>query len=352
MSNENKSKNENDGLDNEQTVNIKSDNKKVVIKIIVLFVIFPFIISATYYVLKYYNKSDVINKIDKPLGFLSDTLHDLEKKEEFIRETREECINRIRNITDQNGLKEEISKFYYKESDFYKNVDYYSRANTHLFYIRYIGCQLEEARDEEIYKMGLDYVDNFVNNINEDDFTEREIDIMRLYYEGYLEGKMGGFAESGTSSEIFNFEALLVGNSEQMGEYNLTEYICPDMLPELCMKNVRRIKYIPESFCENICEKLSEYEIDYDKMFDEVVVNNFNSWEDGEDIAKYKFLRRAIAWRYGGEELLMKICEYETTEKNKRKCLLDASSLSTIIESRKTSCADVRDRMVNLICDN
>lgn len=125
---------------------------------------------------------------------------------------------------------------------------------------------------------------------------------------------------------------------------NVSE-ICPDKLPLLCKRNNGVFFQESDEWCNHICQTLAQYEKDKDKLEKEVI--NFKDWKIKGLYSRPFTWRLAVAYRFGGKEAALKVCDNAPDEKQKNSCL---NSLM-IYESKNWSCEESFDRLTQLICD-
>jgi hypothetical protein len=127
---------------------------------------------------------------------------------------------------------------------------------------------------------------------------------------------------------------------------NMTE-ICPDELPINCRKDNGVSFLEPNEWCGRICETLAQYEKDKDKLNEEVT--NFKEWNEGvKDSPGSPFnWRLAVAYRFGGKDSALKICDNVAEAQKRNSCLSAAISF----EIRGLACEAAFEQLSQLICD-
>lgn len=139
---------------------------------------------------------------------------------------------------------------------------------------------------------------------------------------------------------------------------DLTE-ICPNRLPDVCAKTVpdslksSSAKYQRAlAWCKDACNLIAQYSENKDKLETEVI--NFKEWDKSSLIRKEQYnWRTALAYRFGGKEEALKVCNNLATTADREDCIARVNNLVSAIakeEEAKRNCANQRKELENLIC--
>ena len=134
--------------------------------------------------------------------------------------------------------------------------------------------------------------------------------------------------------------------------------ICPDKLPDVCTKTVsdfakqNNINTAIVNNCKNACNLLIQFSEDKDKLEKEVI--NFKEWDSNPLKQRMQYYsRHAIAYRFGGREMALKVCNNLTTISDKEDCIGRVNILISDverIEAKDKKCVGQRKDLENLIC--
>lgn len=199
-------------------------------------------------------------------------------------------------------------------------IDYANKLTTRYFY-----CQLAKTTDKEdyneIYNQALKFVEKSNLMLNQE------------YSEKY-----NGIYEEYFNNESFSNELALGGDLSE---------ICPDKLINMCIVAREKWEFTypdTEEWCLNICEVLMEYSNDESKLFSNVV--DFRNWADESSLFQQYFWRELMAFRFGGKELALKVCN-NIPEQEINNCFGIVSTYTV----RQIKCEDVSKELVDLICE-
>jgi len=233
------------------------------------------------------------------------------------------------------------------------------QSNLSDLFVRYIGCKISEEDDEQadegFYQLGLDFINEPKTNFIRYNLEPELADYDKYTYEYHLNFKR--FDKSSPGNETLDnsnksFEVLLYDFSAPLSQ------MCPD-LSEKCLVSELRKSQIPDSFCENLCPKISEYEQNPDKLTEEMVVNSYKNW-DNEDalsdvnnklLLSFRFL---LLYHLGDKELIKKTCDSVSVDL-REECLRNARSITDRIDNFRrdlSACDIVPEKITNLICNN
>lgn len=218
------------------------------------------------------------------------------------------CDKLILYDNDRDKLIDEIVENKFRNWDDQENLSKWDELRTQLAY-RYGGVDL--------------YRQTCMSETTEKDREEclTRLDAMQINYKSILDEGLDFIEKTKTSIENVNIirEAENKARLERdilfgvilynFGNRHPTDEVCPVILTTECKHNEVRRSLIPDSFCDQVCDKLIKYDQDRDLMMDEVINNNFNNWVDADKFDDYPFIRIALAHRYGGNKLINEICE-------------------------------------------
>jgi len=205
-----------------------------------------------------------------------------------ITETKEECLARVKNLKlDQlsSNFLQIINSNDYNYDDYILPPGVLRSYYTSMLIMKNYHCQLNKVlskKDEynKTYSQAKDYINNLLPG---DEFKD-----IRLDYLNYLSNN--------------SFYSSLI--SVDLGQ------ACPDDLSRICYEN-REINEsafpTDKDWCNNICEKLYLYEKNKNKFNEEVI--NFKDWNEDIPLKSQYFWRARVAYRFGGEESALKLCD-------------------------------------------
>lgn len=140
---------------------------------------------------------------------------------------------------------------------------------------------------------------------------------------------------------------------------NLNE-ICPDKLPKVCIEEIpiswrlTKDEYYQKIFgrCNNICSLVVQYSENKDKFEKEIL--NFKDWSPDLLVRNIQYkLKIAFAYRIGGEEVALKICDNLTDSIMNKDCIAQADVLLSNIDKEKVrveQCINQYKELRGLIC--
>ncbi|MFH0891197.1 MAG: hypothetical protein V1867_00285 [Candidatus Falkowbacteria bacterium] len=234
----------------------------------------------------------------------------------------------------------------------------YIQRNLSDLFIRYLGCKLiqedDEQIDEHIHQIGIDFMGkpktSFISYKEKPESEEMDKDQYELhlnlkrFYKNLSDEEIRDYKNSRTFEELlFNFFTPL-------------PQMCP-YLSEKCLESeLRKNNQTPDSFCENLCVKLSEYDNDSGRLKEEMVMNSYKNWDNAEILSEENsqtaYYRLIMLYRFGGRDLLLNACDYVPAEK-KTECVKVNRALSNRIEIFRRdliTCDAVPEKMVEWIC--
>jgi len=227
----------------------------------------------------------------------------------ITKETKEQCVERISRTDDSVKLEEEVKNFIASFDSYRKS--YYIKE----LFIKYIGCQLEAERDNRIYEQGK----QFINTV----CTLRDA----IPLSEYLKSKM--------NNDDYFASMLIKGSLEE---------ICPEKLLAECKEGRYLQEMVSEEWCNNICEKLQEYEKNSSGMMSELV--NFQDQKNRGSSDLFFIPNMIIAYRFGGEEMALEFCNSLFTGE-KETCLYGIQRLEI---RNNMECGEVLEKIAELIC--
>ena len=228
--------------------------------------------------------------------------------------------------------------------------DQFSRENLIDLYVKYLGCRIMTQEDNAgIYELGDSFLSQIDQTfyINSPENYERNMLTRKAYFTTLKLGRYTLDGEYKSYLDNKNFGDLLVDFN-----YKLSE-MCP-YLTEKCEESQLPVQLgIAGNFCEELCVKAAEYDNDPEKFHDEIIVNNFKNWTDGDKIASWPFIRIVLAYRYGQESMANEICDYvDSSETIKCQNLVRGTINAINIYSRDvTPCDTVPGRIVDIYCN-
>jgi len=226
-----------------------------------------------------------------------------------------ECLEEAGKMTDQE-LIEEINTL---TTDF-ATEEYLPNINKQMF--RYLICKLKENKDEEIYNLAK----NFTEGFQEESRQNSLVWLDEVY-----------------SQEPYNSFTINLA----LGE--LAE-ICPNELSKYCL-NRKRTSGAPvfEEWCLNICNDINEYPKNPEKFNEEII--GFDDWNSDLNymFGQYTW-RSAMAFRLGGKDLALKICD-NLMESEKDNCQKKIEEFEDLRVKGVSECVVLRDNLEEAICE-
>ncbi len=224
------------------------------------------------------------------------------------------------------------------------------------------SLKIKNAQD--IYNKTLAINMNDVSNLNKD-LGLKQWTLMMKYYACALNSEESSDAYSGVSAYINSLSGIPESNRKMYelwfkwafenkynGKYVETlqnvaledsEKICPDKLTEMCMYEIGEMvenKEKAKTYCENFCNKISNYSNNENILFDDI---KDESYLDNE--VSY-FSMAALAYRFGGIDLANDVCN-KVNDDGKINCLILINSFDYI---KNIDCSDVKKNLADLYC--
>lgn len=250
---------------------------------------------------------------------------------------KEECLENVAKMTDEELIdKVKNLENPYEETDIVGSSgrlkDRMSWAQNQMS--RYLICQVKiNSNNDNIYNRAKKF-------IGESGFEEEYEDSRQIYL-AKLER-----ARSNPLDNNFTVQ-LALGDLKE---------ICPEKLTNLCLEEVNQFdietKKLILDDCQNICDLIDQYAKDGEKLEKEIIGNKEWSWagytNDESLQEKQHRFRLSIAYRFGGQDLAVKICDDLDIDKNDE-CL----DWINFLEKENTvlkECHDAYENLKHLIC--
>lgn len=228
----------------------------------------------------------------------------------------------------------------------------YSQVTINDFFVRYLGCGIIQSTDEshkkELQELGMNFIEKDKNVFKIVNKYNKDIEELHRYYLNMaVSGKLVKRTEYKNIQSNQIFEELLYNFEKSLPE------TCP-YLSEKC--NERMAAYsLPEDFCNTLCEKILEYENNYDLLFDEMVVNEYKGWENGSLISSnMPILRYLLLYRLYGEDTAAKICDYVPAEEQEM-CQVNIRIAKVRINNFRRdvyNCDNISAKITDFICND
>lgn len=172
----------------------------------------------------------------------------------------------------------------------------------------------------------------------------------------FLESFVNGYSNLGEKDKVAAAKYSFLG---MLATGNLTE-VCPNKLPDTCTKvatdrwQSSDADYYPKAlnWCKKLCDLIPQYSENKDKLEEEIL--NFKEWSSNLSKRESQYRRRIpLAYRFGGKETALKICDNLPDIAGKEECAKEADDLILNIEkfkTRKEQCLSYRQEVENLVC--
>lgn len=236
---------------------------------------------------------------------------------------RAKCLEDAAKMTDEELVNEIYTLKYPEEIDEASGEDRIDIASRQM--IKYFVCRLRADRNEELYQLAKDFFDTFKfhNELNRQEGLARVEEVYageNLYENFYFKLALADF-----------------------------DQICPEELSNSCTAALREVDIdAPTSVenCRNICKIINEYSQDKIKLDEEII--DFKEWSDDPIMYRGQYwLRTAIAYRFGGQELALKVCQ-NVNESEKEDCQIGIDNIKNRKEGM--NCDAIRGDIKRLIC--
>jgi len=289
-------------------MNINFPNKKIPFKIVIIvLLIFIGVIGAIFYWQK--TRIPQVPPDTSPEAVKAECLEEVNKMDV------QELINEVKALEfiDEISIPVVEERLTYA----YKNM------------INYLICEADYDRNEESYNRAKDYIEGltYTNEENKESALNR----------------LDNTYSRSTVEDSFTLQLALMDLDE----------ICPNKLPSLCSDGLTTSLKTEENIrkCEDICGYLDELSNNSDKLGKEII--NFDNWSNNPvDRENQLRLRMAIAYRYGGENSAIRVCDNLTgisSTEEKEDCIIKINWIKDVQETMK--CDDLKKKVTNLICD-
>ena len=276
-------------------------NKKILLRIVIIVVfIIAIVIGAFFYWQRTHIPPDISLEAIK-----EKCLEDVSKMND------QELINEVKTLE----FSDEISVSVIEE-----RINYAYRNM-----INYLICRVDNSKNEEDYNLAKNFIE--------------ELGIQEENKQNSLVWLDEAYSQESNSLRVINAFTI------QLALGDLAK-LCPDELPNLCSEeaihfDVKETKLIIGN-CNNVCNLIDQYSEDRDKIERDIV--NFRDWHNDSVIYEKQYeLRVAIAYRFGGQDLALKICE-NVIDSEKENCVSKVNWVSSF------NCDGLRENIENLIC--
>ena len=226
----------------------------------------------------------------------------------------DELIDRVNNL--EFSAETDISVIDEKLDSIYRST------------IDYLICKVEYDKSEENYIRAKDFTESviYINKENKESVSKRLEDT-------YL----------GKSSSYIN--TLAIGELAE---------ICPDNLPALCLDK-EQVSGVPAGFplykdwCLNICNDITKgYPENFERFSEEIT--DFKDWSDDLNYRLGQYMwRSAMAFRFGGKELALKVCD-NLPNRDRGGCYERVEKLENLKAESALKCENFRDDLEEVIC--
>lgn len=299
---------QNNKPNNKPLQNNKSFNKPVLIILLILFsvslVLAGLILGKSVrkfidQIVAAENKSEkvVLNQQQLVKEILPQQTPDTAEIFAFPLRTKEECLEEVGGMNDEE-LMGEVERLTQAEKT---NPTIKGEGMTNIIKqtINYLVCRVGDNKDLGLYNRAKEFIIG--------------LGIQKENEEGSLKR-----LEEALNSEGLFLSQLALGDLEK---------ICPSKLPRACLKAALSQNLVAEYtvICNNICNLINQYSEDQEKLDLEIL--NFKEWKDDPDarIRQYKF-RTAVAYRFGGIESALKVCD-NVPSNNYHDCILEVNKI-------------------------
>jgi len=291
------------------------------IVICLLLVLLFFVVNNSYKKTDNIKEINIEASIDKTKINADDIVED---DCEIFTETKEECIERIK----KEGGEKLVDNFFRLDNyeslylDSGISIEDYARA----LLFKYFSCELDVEKND----IAFQNVKNYIKRAVLDDFQNK---IMLNWLDDvYLGLSSGG----------------LLGISNNLAIGDLSK-ICPLEIERACRKyGTMRSSSVNQdevvSYCDNLCERMEQYDKENDKALGDIVNNE--KWLDAD---QYSFINRhrvGVAYRFGGYKFANNFCN-SLSEKEENICL---KLLQSIAVHDSNSCNVISESLQELFC--
>lgn len=256
-----------------------------------------------------------------------------EEGEEPLLTQKEKCLEDISKMNEEELIATVESFDYVKAPSAsireVRKISVISQLFDYLVCRIEMGVIVDGKKNEELYLMTKEFVERSASPEN----SKIMLEVLDETYAG---------------EDIFGIQLAL-------GDLN---HLCPDRLPNICLRDIS--SYIDNkqgvvngslldeyvSVCNNICSLLDQYSKDREKLKEETIYSQ--EWDDDTFRQKQYRFRTAIAYRFGGQDLAVKVCNIFPAD-NKEDCL---QGLDYIVKlNLHKECDAERRSLESSICD-
>ena len=277
-------------------------------KEIFLIIVFLIIVAVGFF---YWQKAE-ISRSNK------ETLEQIEKDclDKYDKMAESEFLEAIKDVNLKLPFKLELSETEEKVHQIHKAK------------IDYLTCRVKYGKDEGFYNMAKEYIAN--ESGLSDETKKNTLDILDEAYLG----------ERGFTTEL------------ALGDINV---ICPDKIVNLCFGGIMPFSFDQESedgklldnSCSNVCNTLDVYSKDSSKLAEEVV--DFKNWETRAKEREIEYTYRlSIAYRFGGKEMALRVCDNLEGGEEVGKCKMLISYIDGLVTN--LPCDEISEDITDLIC--
>jgi len=256
-------------------------------------------------------------------------------EEEPSLSPKEKCLEDISKM-DEEELIAAVENFDYEDASS-ASVREAKKVLVIKQLFKYLTCEIktrmriEDEENEELYLMTKEFVERNTSSESKEEMSRALDEVRSSSIEEFLpEERNNGF-----------FTQLALGDLSRL---------CPDKLPSVCLKGMG--SYIDNKqgavdVCNNICSLLDQYS-DMDRLEKEVIY--VEKWDNDDVFLKkqYRF-RTAMAYRFGGSDLALEICDIVPAD-NRDDCIWGVDYLVKIDLLNK-ECDMGRESLESLMCD-
>ncbi len=236
--------------------------------------------------------------------------------QELDKMTDQELVNKVSNLRNLP----EISLAVWE-----KRVNYIIKNMTN-----YLICRADYTGSEESYNLAKGFIENSVDNKESAEEAVRRLDEVysseKSFFDLYALASLETICSNGQESEEILKLCLEEGN------------LSPDNIKKLSPEKIRK----DQENCHRFCEDLELYAKDPSIFKNEISVFD---WYDDSQLLYYQYkVPMAIAFRIGGREFVLEICDFIPNSRMKRQCIRELEEIDNLV----SGCKEFRQRITNL----